>query len=183
MQELSIRKAAEYMLKSLPGLSGELLTNAEVFDLTVFGTKSFRSLQYFIRRFPSLANAVAEDELEEEFLKLQIEELPKAITEEADAGEQWTMIGNVKDHTGQHKFGQISKLAKYVLLIPHSNACCERVFSHVRKVRTDFRASMGKDSLNAICILKEGLGGPCYEAHFSKKETLRAKGATSTFVK
>ena len=59
----------------------------------------------------------------------------------------------LEKHTGKPKYPNISALAKAVLLIPHSNTECERVFSHGRKMRTEFRSSTGRDALSAMCVL------------------------------
>ena len=45
-----------------------------------------------------------------------------------------------------------------VLAIPHSSSHCERVFSTVRKNRTDQRASLSDDTLEAMLVLKSQPG-------------------------
>ena len=47
--------------------------------------------------------------------------------------------------TGIQRFLNLSTLARFLLLIPHSNAFCEGVFSTVRKILTDSRYNLGKD--------------------------------------
>ena len=87
------------------------------------------------------------------------------------------------DHTGNSKYGLISMLARYVLLIPHSNAACERSFSHVRKIKMEFRPTMGPETLSAICVIKEGMGGACYETQVTKENTTKAKSCTMEALK
>ena len=53
------------------------------------------------------------------------------------------------------KFGRLGKVARAVLVIPHSNASEERVFSMVRKNKTPFRPSLGLDgTLSSIIKIK-----------------------------
>jgi len=41
-----------------------------------------------------------------------------------------------------------------IIVIAHSSARCERVFSIVRKNKTDFRDSLGRDTLEALVVAK-----------------------------
>ena len=43
------------------------------------------------------------------------------------------------------RFPNLSKLARFLLLIPHSNSFCEGVFNTVKKILTDSRHNLGKD--------------------------------------
>ena len=90
------------------------------------------------------------DKLEEQFSELQVEEeIGEHITKLERADEQWSKVNELTDATGQKKYGDLVKLAQGVLLIPHSNASCERVFSNVRKIRTDFRGSLTPHTLES----------------------------------
>lgn len=57
----------------------------------------------------------------------------------------WGYLAKVKLPGGKQKFGLFSRAAKLVLVIPHSNAGEKRVFSMVRKNKTDFRSSLSLD--------------------------------------
>ena len=95
-----------------------------------------------------------------------------------NADERWAKVGDIKDAAGHRKYADLVKVAHSVLLIPHSNACCERVFSNVRKIRTDFRSSMHASTLDSICRVKMQMQSSkqaCYDGKFSKEETQRAK--------
>ena len=43
------------------------------------------------------------------------------------------------------RFSNLSNLARFLLLIPHSNTFCEDVFSIVKKILTNSRDNLGKD--------------------------------------
>ena len=45
----------------------------------------------------------------------------------------WSFILNITNESGTNKFNSLAKLALLVLLIPHSNAYTERMFSIVKK--------------------------------------------------
>ena len=55
----------------------------------------------------------------------------------------------------QEKLPNLSKVALAVLTIPHSNAGEERVFSMIRKNKTDFRSNLDlRKSLSSIMTIK-----------------------------
>ena len=51
---------------------------------------------------------------------------------------------------GETKYRHLSVLALHLLAIPASNADCERVFSLVRRIKTDFRASLSTETVSAL---------------------------------
>ena len=57
---------------------------------------------------------------------------------------------------------------KGLLTIPHSNAHCERIFSSIRKNRTDQRAILGDGTLEALLVVKN-----MSEPHKLSNNTLR----------
>jgi len=61
-----------------------------------------------------------------------------------------------------------------ILAVPHSNADCERVFSLVRKTRTEARSSMSNETLEVTAVHS----GPCYSQQFSSEMLSKAKSAT-----
>ena len=168
--------AARYLLQKLP-LRDTLLEQAEVFDPLCLPSKTFQSIKYFVERFPSVKPDCSMDTLEEQFILLQVEALPNAIHQENNVAQQWAIIGSIKDATGHPKFKHIVHIAQRILLIPHSNAGCERVFSAVRKIRTDFRGSMQPATLDAVCTVKMQ-GNVCHLQTYSRPETVAAKHAT-----
>lgn len=54
----------------------------------------------------------------------------------------WHYLANLKAVDGSYRFGHISKVAKLVLIKPHSNAREERMFSMVQKNKTSFRPNL-----------------------------------------
>ena len=176
------KTAAKYVAEKLP-LQDQTLQHAEVFDPEKIQQKSFSSVSYFTTRFAALKPYCTMDELEEQFSNIQVEDLSSVLQLDR-ADEQWAMIGKITDVTGNLRYPDLTKLAQSVLLIPHSNASCERVFSNVRKVRTDFRGSMSASTLEAICTVKMDMQNSqtsCYEGTYTREETKAAKKATMKF--
>ena len=169
--------AAKYLLTKLP-LKSDLLKHAQVFDLSKLSGENFASVKYFIDQFPAIKPDCSLDQLQEQFSDLQVDCIPGDILQLERADEQWGKIRLINDAAGHSKYDHLVQVALKVLLIPHSNACCERVFSSVRKIRTDFRGSMQESTLNAVCTVKMS-GVKCYDTSYTREETKSAKGATS----
>lgn len=87
------------------------------------------------------------DELLEQFAPYQIADISGAVKDRMD--QTWISTGT--------EFPQFQKLATVmgsILAIPHRSASCERIFSTVRKNRTDQRASLLDDIREALLVLK-----------------------------
>ena len=72
----------------------------------------------------------------------------------------WHYLSTLKDWIGCPRFPRLTKVAKLILVIPHSNAEEERVFSLVRKNKTCFRPNLDLDeSLASIITCKLAMEG------------------------
>ena len=112
----------------------------------------------------------------------------------------------LRDPSSLPRFKHLAKLAKVLLLIPHSNSYCESVFSTIRKICTDGRHNLGKDAakghastsvykdtttirnnLIGILITKINIFGrrkiQCYEWEPPKQVITHAKSVTYTTLK
>ena len=58
----------------------------------------------------------------------------------------------MKDCIGNDQFDLLLKVSKLVLVVAHSNASEERVFSMVKKNKTPFRASMGFNAFRDLFL-------------------------------
>ena len=159
--------------------SGEpLWRHAVVADPTQAST-SWTSMTFFLERFPSLLpEGTPQDDLEVEFIDFRTYQLPDDIKALNTAEEQWTQISKIKDSNGSLRFPKLPTVMLGILLIPVSNCACERIFSLVRKNKTEFRSSMDKSTVEALMILKSSRG-PCYKAQFSDKLLEKCKRATA----
>ena len=70
----------------------------------------------------------------------------------------WLEVLLMKDAaTETSRFPNLSNLARFLLLIPHSNSFCEGVFSTIKKIFIDSRHSLGKD------VIREHAHSSVYE--------------------
>ena len=83
------------------------------------------------------------------------------------------------------KLPLLSEIALSVLVIPHSNAGEERVFSMIRKNKTEFRSRLQLGgSLNAIMRIKMSVPRelmPCYRWEPSHELLKKCKSATRVY--
>ena len=171
----SVRKyfaaACQYVVKKFP-MQVDFLKHAEVVDLEKRGSSSFDSVRYFINQFPLLCKNVNMDTVEQEFMRYQVDELPK-LNGKLRIDEKWAEL--------LHVYPNLSKVMLSILCVPHSNADSERVFSAVRKIQTCFRASMDLALLEALIIVKRYMitrGEVCYSRKFTDEFLKRAKSCT-----
>ena len=80
----------------------------------------------------------------------------------------------------QQRQRAVMKCRSGILAIPHSNADCERVFSFVRKTRTEARSSINNETLESLLIQKTTAvhAGSCHSYQFWNKMLLETKSAT-----
>ena len=101
-------------------------------------------VQYNISRFPSAVKEGDLDCLSQQFRNYQVLDefdLPPPVDSTGNArrlDDVWHDISLLLDPAMQRRrFGVLCKFAAFLLLIPHSNAFCEGLFTIVRKVCTD----------------------------------------------
>lgn len=183
----SVRKffqlSCDYIVLKFP-LENEILIHAEVADIKNIESASFTHVKFFVEKFPCMLVVKAGETVEEakdvlqgQFCALQVEtDLPTNSSERMDV--QWSTIGKIEGLYGCPKFDRLAFTMLSILVIPHSNAECERVFSGVKKTRTTFRASMSDDVLNNILLAKyQSAQKKCYEQDFNVDFLKTAKSA------
>ena len=65
----------------------------------------------------------------------------------SDAVQFWLKVLAMQSPMGERKYSHLANLSLQLLSIPASNADSERVFSLVRRIRTEFRASLQRACL------------------------------------
>ena len=96
----------------------------------------------------------------------------------------WHHLSSMKAPDGTLRFYRLSQVAKLVMVIPHSNAQEERVFSMVRKNKTCFRPSLDpKGTLSSILTVKLGSTGDAHSYEPPKEVLRKAKSATWEYNK
>lgn len=77
-------------------------------------------------------------------------EVRPVASENSDALAFWMAVVKMKSPLGESKYVNLATLALELLAIPASNADSERVFSLVRRIKTDFRASLALETLSSL---------------------------------
>ena len=95
----------------------------------------------------------------------------------------WGFIGTmINEVTGKPRFKFLSRIAKLVLCLPHSNADEERVFSHVQLNKTPHRDSMDINcTLSSILTVKMATKEPCFKYEPSSQVLMASKKATMEY--
>lgn len=151
--------ACTYIKTKLP-MKEELLLNAQVADVDRRVEVTDKELSYFLQRFPCMLPAGSTiDTVKLEFASYQSHPIiPKLKKETIDA--TWAAIGQTKDAAGVPMFSNLARVMLGILIIPHSNASCERIFSCVRKNKTDQRASLSDKTVDSLMVVKSRPGMP-----------------------
>ena len=79
---------------------------------------------------------------------------------------------------GSLKYANLSALALHLLAIPTSNADSERVFSLVRRIKTDFRSSLCPETVSALIGCHLNKTNECCVATFDDLVLVKAKQCT-----
>ena len=74
--------------------------------------------------------------------------------ENCDATSFWLKVHSQISPIGSPKYTNLSALALHLLAIPTSNADSERVFSLVRRIKTDFHSSLSPETVSALYYRK-----------------------------
>ena len=129
---------AKYIKKNLP-LEDAFLKKAEVCDIQLRTKTKLGDLMYFVDRYPCLIpDGCTKDKIASEFALYQAHDV--AFSDNLTIDKAWVEIGKIKDEAQVSLFSNLAKVVLGILSIPHSNACCERIFSMVRKNKTAQRA-------------------------------------------
>ncbi|CAJ1061395.1 Hypothetical predicted protein [Xyrichtys novacula] len=120
----------------------------------------FSALNLLLQRGKSsifLLHGEEQDKVSEEFLDYQLMDIPMPQDPTTfNVEEFWGSMSSTKSKvTGLRQFGRLSKIAALVLVLPHSNADAERVFSMVGLNKTKTRNSLALDgTLSSIMTVK-----------------------------
>ena len=80
------------------------------------------------------------------------------------------------------RFPTLSKLMQALMVIPHSNTSSERTFSMIRKIDTDFRSELGKDTICSLLSYKINSDTCCYDVNLRSKVLRDAKSARKEYI-
>ncbi|XP_077423442.1 zinc finger protein 862-like isoform X2 [Vanacampus margaritifer] len=93
----------------------------------------------------------------------------------------WPHVFKMKTGLGLDRFPLMRKMYLILLSLPHSNADSERVFSHVRKIHTEYRKTMGTDTLTSLLQMKLNCDNCSSQVRPSLEQIKSAKSCTLAY--
>lgn len=140
-----------YLRKKLP-LHDELLKYAEVVDPEKQQQGSLSSIRFFIHRYRNIIpEGSTDNDLQLEFSKFQTMDLPEGVLKAERMDTAWVRLGEMEEK-GKAVLQHLPGFMLSILTIPHSSAHCERIFSIIRKTKTEFRGKMAQDTGSPCCV-------------------------------
>ena len=188
-------EAFSYGVEKLP-INDSVLKHSIFADISKRESVSIDDVLSFIEKFHLNFNPETIILLSEEFLdyrQLNDHDISDSVRQNACTMDDdrnkhyrvdilWGYISQMKGCIGKHRLDILFKVIKLVLVLPHSNASEERVFSIVRKNKTTFPASMEFNNLGSILTVK--LANPNATKFKPDKALLKsAKSATWEYNK
>ncbi|XP_070212814.1 uncharacterized protein [Littorina saxatilis] len=125
------------------------LAQLEIVDVEKQSAGYFSTLRHLVKTYPVLLPPGCH--LDVLNLQFGVYQMPDMTQYKADRLDQtWANIGQ----DPILKLTELSLVMRGLLVIPHSSAHCERVFSCVRKVNTPQRSSLSLKTLESLLVLK-----------------------------
>ena len=91
-------------------------------------------------------------------------------------------MNGMKNADGTARFPRLSKVAQLALILPHSNAEDERVFSLINENKTAFRPNLSLDrTLSSIVAVKLATPEPCMKFEPPPNIIAMARKATMNY--
>lgn len=131
-------------------------------DPVVARVSAVKSLVPLFRKFPQLIHESQYDVCNNEWRSLVFHE--ESLTTSNNPAEFWCSVQSLKSNDGTLLFPNLSKFMLCLLVLPHSSAAVERIFSQIKLIKTDTRSRLNTESVNGL-LLSKGNGGAvhCYQ--------------------
>ena len=195
-----------YVLKKFR-INDELLQHAKWIDVAKRSKAEWENVEFFFTKFKAVTSisVVKQDALYDEFcdyITLTDGEIGRNIWDDAkvvdgyneDSEEVfhyrmhivwWHLAQMLLPESSTRRFKHLHKLAEAVLVISHSNAGEERLFSMVCKNKTDSRSALGLEgTLSSLLSMKlhySECSTPCYTWKPDEALLKKAKGAAREY--
>jgi hypothetical protein len=199
------KTALGYVLKKFP-LTDKVLQHAKWIDVQNRSEAKWESVEFFLTKFKSVSNLsdIDMDAMYDEFCDYRTmteDEIGQKAWSEAKVvdgsagGEEifhyrmdvlwWYISDMVVPGSNKKRFCHLLKEAELVLILPHSNAGEERLFSMVRKNKTESRSSMKLDgTLSNLLSMKlqyPETTTPCHKWNPDEELLKNSKKATKDY--
>jgi hypothetical protein len=109
------------------------------------------SLLPLMKLLPRICNSRNYQIIDDQWRKLP-DSLPEETFMNSDTEPDifWANLLELKNHSGENEFKEIAQFALDVMVLPHSSASCERVFSKVNLMKTKSRNKLQTPVLNGL---------------------------------
>ena len=139
--------ALKYIKAKFP-FQDKIVKHAVILDPSARGLDSLDPLFELLDQLPAdLFPTENRDQLITEYRQYQASPVSKLppVDDLKRIDAFWTAMGQIKDPSNdKQKYELLTKFAKYILMIPHSNSFSESLFSMVKKITTDTRSQLGR---------------------------------------
>lgn len=95
---------------------------------------AFPSILPLVMALPRLTSSCNIQEIDDECRRLPITHIADEISQTVEPDLFWFKLGNYKNVLDEVEFKVLPQFALDALLIPHSNADCERIFSKINRM-------------------------------------------------
>ena len=178
--EVSVTK----MLEKFP-FSDDTLKELAFLDPRNRTTSSTAGIFNLASRFTSFSTDDVDSLMMEfrDYRVAPIDQIPAFVpSDDAAVDYFWFAMGELKVITdlASLRFGTLSKLAKILLVLPHSNADPERLFSMVRKIETEHRERLDPSTVCDLLSTKINNDNVCYDNKYLVSDSFLRSVKTAT---
>ena len=94
----------------------------------------------------------------------------------------WANLGDMTQpgNSEEKRFAQLSNLCKVLLVLPHSTADAERLFSIIKKIETDQRSSLSQMTIHYLLSMKMNTNYTCFQSSQLFSPELLSAAQTAT---
>ncbi|KAK3880082.1 hypothetical protein Pcinc_015399 [Petrolisthes cinctipes] len=78
-----------------------------------------------------------------------------SLSTSSNPTEFWCSVQKLKSSDGTFLFPNLAKFMLCLLVLPHSSAAVERIFSQVKLIKTDIRNKLNTESINGLLLSKD----------------------------
>lgn len=159
-------EAAHQIYKRFPFKTIKHLKNVSIITPSNVIRKETQSIIPLAVSFPNLTKDVDMTALDNEWRLLMCTDLPNKDSLE----EFWRDIAGMKKGDDSVLFPLLSEFVKKLLILPHSSAAVERIFSAVSRIKTKDRNQLNTETVSGLLYTKRVLkNSSCFEFTATKK--------------
>lgn len=111
------------------------------------------SIVCLTQKCPRIVNNELLQAIDDQWRLLSLVKFSENIINEKEPDKFWILIQKVQ--SGQFK--ELATFALSVMSLPHSNACCERIFSKVNRIKTKSRNKLITETISATIMTNESI--------------------------